>query len=92
MPQLGTTNLDNDVHYNDDDVDDDDQVDAGVANYVYDCVYELQFNKFSLAQWAVLSPPFAAGRCLIRNLFKELYTCVRVCEIKSNEIANKQVL
>lgn len=89
MPQLGTTNLDNDVHYNDDD-DDDDQVDAGVANYVYDYVYELQFNKFSLAQWAVLSPPFAAGRCLIRNLFKEVYTSVR--EIKSNEIANKQVL
>lgn len=77
---LGTTNGDNDVQDNDvDDDDDDDQVDAGVANYVYDCVYELQFNKFSLAQWAVLSPPFVAGRCLIRNLFKEGYTCVRVC-------------
>lgn len=75
MPQLGTTNVDNDVQDNDDD-----QVDAGgVANYVYDYVYELQFNKFSLAQWAVLSPPFAAGRCLIRNLFKEGYTCVCVC-------------
>lgn len=61
-----TVGHDDDDNDDDDDDEDDDhyQVDDGVANYVYDYVYELQFNKFSLAQWAGLSP----GRCLIKGV------------------------
>lgn len=51
-----TVGHDDDDDDNDVDNDDHHQVDYGVANYVYDYVYELQFNKFSLAQWAGLSP------------------------------------